>query len=1353
MDCPIAPLVDERIPRIPTPGPFPISFAQEGLWFWDQLSPQNPMYHVAQGLHILGPLRRDLLERSLGLIVARHDALRTNFVSKDGIPMQVISPSRALKLDFGDISGVPSHELREVANQLCSQEACRPFNLGTDLLIRAKLFRLREAEHLLVLTIHHIVFDLWSLGILNRELSEAYRAFMEGGYPQLPELPIQYADFAVWQRENTSGESLEALTSYWHGALAGPPESRHLTFDHSRPAHPTYARGRTAAFVPKDLAGSLIRLSLRHRTTQFMTFMAALQTLLHRYSGHGHISVGFPIALRSRPEVSNLIGYFVNTLVLKCDLSGDPTFAEVLGRVRGATLGAFLHQDMPFEKLVSSLSPERAATPTPLFQVMFSPKNARPPVLKLPGMEVAEFEPDTGAAKFDLTVWLEAKQNLELEIALEYDREVFDAGTIERMLGHYLNLLKAVAEDPDRPISRLPLLTPREREQILVDWNKTTRPFPQSTVNELFERQADSTPDAVALISGDQKLSYADLNRRANLLARRLREMGVQAEVKVGIFMDRSFEQVIGLLAILKAGGAYVPLDVESPPDRMTFMIQDADLRVLLTHTNLLHRLPATWVNTLCVDAFDFTPEQSSQNPAGGTTPDNLAYVIYTSGSTGEPKGVEIPHRGIARLLFAQDFMQFDADEVVLPTAPIVFDLSTLEIWGPLLHGGRCVLLPGKVATASDIGEAIKRHKVTTLWLTSTLFNAMIDDAPEILAPLRRLIVGGEALSVSHICRAQQLLPNVELINGYGPTEATTFAATYRIPKDTQPDAGSIPIGKPIANTQVFILDQHLEPVPIGVPGELYLGGPGLARGYLNQPGITASKFIPNPYGESQGERIYQTGDRARWLADGNIEFLGRNDNQVKIRGFRVELGEIERVLAWHPEIKSAVAVLTEHPDVGKQIVAYAVSRNGHPPSHHELHAYLIGKLPSYMVPSDYIFLEALPVTSSGKVQRRALPAPQPAATHAARQIVSPRNRVEDELVRIWEALLGKSPISIRDNFYDLGGHSLLAVRSVAAIERTFGKKLPLSTLINAPTIEQLAAILEDHRPAQSSSVVAIQSDGTKPPIFCVHGGGGEVLRFLPLARALGPDQPFYGLRFPEFDGNLSQITVDVLAQKYVEEIYRVQPEGPFYLSGSSFGGLVALEMARQLKQQGREVALLVLFDTANPAFYQTLSFTESLKYRMERQAGKLRFLWGNLWRAAPGDKLRVLGLTISSLRRRFSYSIWDATYRYFFWRQRPVPVRLRDNLKLFSALAKAHRPQPYEGLITLFKAVEQSAEFGPDPSLGWACVARQGVDVHEVPGDHMTILDEPRVATLASRLRACIDFAQMASSKPRPGQ
>jgi aspartate racemase len=1307
----------------------------------DQLEPQSPIYNVAEGLKLRGDLDQTSLEMSINWIIGRHEVLRTNFIVKSGTPVQVVASQRYLKIEFTDLSGVMEQTQADLAQRLSDREARRPFDLSRDVLIRALLLRLGPAEHILVLTIHHIVIDLWSLGIFYRELSEAYRACSEGRSLQREDLPLQYPDFAIWDRSRLHGESLESLNSYWKSALSGSMETHHLMLDRPRPPRQTYRGARETAIVASDVASSLLRLSQRRAMTEFVIMIASFETLLYRYSEHEDISVGFPIAHRTRPEVSNLIGFFVNTLVLKCNFAGNPSFAKVLRRVREASLGAYLHQDLPFEKLVSLMDTDRSAKQTSLFQVMFSFNNISQPKLHWPGLDVTKFDLDTGTAKFDLTVIIQPTP--DLKVTLEYNQDLFNVATVKRILGHYLTLLAGVAANPDLPISNLPVLSPPERFQLLEACNDTQRPFPQSSVHELFERQVDLNPNAVAVVFEDQRLTYAELNGQANALARGLREMGVKLEVKVGICVQRSLDLIIGLLAILKTGGAYVPIDPDYPQERTAFIIRDADIHVLLTQTALLHRMPTSRVQTICMDTFPYTRMNPLENEGSAARPDTLAYIIYTSGSTGKPKGVEILHQGIGRLLFAQDYIKLDSSEVILHQSSLSFDLSTFEIWAPLLHGGTCVLFPGSIPIARELGETIRKHHVTTIWLTSTLFNALIDDAPEAFAPLRHILVGGEALSVPHICRANKFLPEVELINGYGPTEATTFATTYLIPKQTDPSAASIPIGRPISNTQVYILDQYLQPVPIGVAGELYIGGPGLARGYVKQPELTAAKFIPNPFSSVTGDRLYKSGDRVRWLPSGEIEFLGRLDGQIKIRGFRVELGEIEAALARHPDVKCAAAAVHENPLRGKQIVAYAVLRNGTKPAAGDLQNFLRDMLPEFMVPADYVFLQSLPTSTSGKVNRLALPAPEERNSQAGNEFLGPRDRVETDLARIWEGLLGRKPISIRTNFYDLGGNSLLMVRVVAAIERAMGIRLPLSVLISSPTIEQLAASLKNERSSYASSLVAIQPKGTKPSLFCVHGGGGDVQRFVELARELGPDQPFYGLRSPEFNGRHPPITVQYLAGKYIQEVRRLQPQGPFYLAGASFGGLVAYEMANQLREQNEDVAMVALFDTGNPAFSQSLPLLESLKDSWVRFGVKVKERWMQLVRAKPGERPQILLQNLESIKGRIGYLTWRVGCRYFYWRQRPLPVRLQDTLKMFTAVSLLYRPGPYPGRITLFKAKEEGEAYGPDPKMGWGELAQDGVEVFEVPGDHMSILDQPRVAELADRLRSCLSATQ----------
>jgi len=851
--------VGQKIPRRGGADPGPLSFAQERLWFLDQLEPQSPVYHIVEAVQWKGPLDRNPLHKALEALVARHESLRTVFRSVEGVPRQVVTPARAVPFEVIDLpdQGWGEEELQ----RRLRERSRRPFDLSRDLMLRVTLLQVGEDEYRLLLVVHHIASDGWSMGVLLRELGILYEAFRTGQPPSLPELPIQYRDFAQWQREWLQGEALEKQLAYWRERLAGAPAMLQLWTDHPRPSQPSRAGARETVVLEEGLTASLAALSKREGATLFMTLLAGFQALLHRYTGQTDLAVGSPIANRNQAETEGLIGFFVNTLVLRTDLSGDPSFREVLRRVRERALEAYEHQDLPFQKLVAALEPERSLSYSPLFQVMFVLQNAPAEGLRLEGVSARQLPVDTGTAKLDLTVSLEEVEG-RIQGWVEYSTDLFEAVTIRRMIGHYETLLAAAALDPEKRVSALPMLTQPERRQILVEWNDTQREYPQKCVHELFEEQARRTPSAVAVTFEDQSLTYRDLDRKSNQLAHQLRKLGVERETRVALCVTRSPHMVVGLLGILKAGGAYVPLDANYPDQRLAFMLEDSGAEVLLTQGSLKDALPVTKSQVFLLDE-SLEPAASGTLPApvGGVTADNLAYIMYTSGSTGTPKGVAVIHRGIVRLLFGTDFARLGAAEVFLQLAPLSFDASTFEIWGALLHGGRCVLFPESTPTAESLGRVMKKQGVSTLWLTASLFNAVMDESPQALSHVQQLLVGGEALSVPHVRRALELLPGTRLVNGYGPTEGTTFTCCNPIPRKAITAGASIPIGRPIANTRVYILNSHLQPVPIGVAGELHIGGDGLARAYLNQSELTASKFIPDPFGDEPGSRLYRTGD------------------------------------------------------------------------------------------------------------------------------------------------------------------------------------------------------------------------------------------------------------------------------------------------------------------------------------------------------------------------------------------------------------------------------------------------------------------------------------------------------------
>jgi len=908
------------IPRRQSNEILPLSFAQQRLWFLDQFAPGSSFYNVDNALRLRFPVNVQALEQSYNETVRRHEALRTTFRAVDGKPVQVIAESLHLPMTVRDLRHLPTTERESEALRIATDEARRPFDLARGPLVRTTLIQMDTADYLLLLTMHHIVSDGWSMDVFAKEIQDLYSAFCLGKPSPLPELPIQYADFAVWQRGWLEGEVFERQLAYWRKQLADLPALQ-LPTDRPRPAVMSYRGARHPIVIPDALCEKLKALSQREGATLFMTLLAAFQTLLHRYTGQDDIVIGSPIANRNRAEMEGLIGFFVNTLVLRTDMSGDPSVREVLARVRQTALDAYAHQDLPFEKLVEDLHPQRDLSRNPLFQVCFQLFNVKASSENL----VQPLTVEAGVAKFDLRFDLLLGPR-RLSGFFEYSTDVFEEPTIARMAGHFLTLLEAIATDPEQRISQLPMLAAAERRQLLLEWNESRSEYPRDKcIHELFEAQVERSPDAVAVVFDNEHLTYRDLNLRANGLARYLRSRGVDADVPVFIFLERSLDMIVALLGILKAGGAYVPLEPEYPKERLAFILEDAGAPLLLTHSVLRSRLPEHSADVVCLD-LERLADTDAENSPSGANANSLAYVMYTSGSTGKPKGVSVVHRGVVRLVCETNYIDPSDDDVFFQFAPLSFDASTFEIWAPLLNGARLVVCSPGRPSLDELGQALQRYGVTTLWLTSSLFHEMVQRHPSSLQNVRQLLAGGDVLSVSHVKTALRALPGCRLINGYGPTENTTFTCTYEVKDATQLER-SVPIGRPIAQTVVYILDRHRNPVPVGVPGELYIGGDGLARGYLNQIELTAEKFIANPLVDDPTARLYRTGDVARYRRDGNIEFLGRVDRQVKVRGFRIELDEVESALRRHPLVLDATVLAREDTCGDKRLAAYVVPR------------------------------------------------------------------------------------------------------------------------------------------------------------------------------------------------------------------------------------------------------------------------------------------------------------------------------------------------------------------------------------------------------------------------------------------
>jgi amino acid adenylation domain-containing protein len=1061
--------------------PLPLSFSQERLWFLDRLAPGSPAYNLALALRIRGPLDRGALDRAFTALAARHEALRTSFVEdaedaeRAGTPVQEITDACVWELPVVDLApGGPEAEIRRLA----AADALRPFDLAKAPLLRAALLHVSDEEHVLLLAIHHIVSDAWSLGVLVRDLTALYAG------EELPPLAVQPADHAVWQRAWLAGAELERQLAFWRGHLAGAPAALDLPADRPRPPVQSLRGGRVPVALSAERSAALAALARGAGGTPYMILLAAWNALLSRISGQLDLVAGTAAANRDRPELEPLIGFFVNTLALRADLSGDPPFRGLVERARQTVLAAFAHRDLPFEKLVEELHPVRDRSRQPLFQVMITFQNVPPSAVAVPGLSLAALEIENETAKFDLTLTLSEERGA-IRGSLEYASDLFDRATAARIAAWFETLLAGAMAAPETRLSDLPLLAPADLRQLLAAGDRTGVAFPrEATLHGLFAEQAARAPEAVALVRGEESATYRELAARAERLARHLLALGIGIEERIGLCAGRSTAMIAATLGILAAGGAYLPLDPSYPPKRLGWMLADAGVKVLLAERRLLAEVPAELaregLRVLWLEDLERTEEPPAV-PLPEVPAAALAYVMYTSGSTGRPKGVAVTHRNVVRLVrgvSSEGFADMGPGETWLQFAPLSFDVATLEIWAPLANGGRLVLFPGERASLDGLAEEIERSGVTSLWLTSGLFHQMADHRLDGLRPLRQLLAGGDVVSPEHARRVLQELPGIALINGYGPTEGTTFSCCYRMTggmtggmTDPRQAGASVPIGPPIANARAYVLDGALQPVPFGVAGELCIGGVGVARGYLGRPELTAERFVPDPFAAASrfrpGERLYRSGDRVRWVVRGGehvLEFLGRVEadaGQVKIRGFRVETGEIEAALTAHPAVRQAAVLVRDVPERGRELAACVVRAESVEVTAAELQRHLRTRLPEPMVPAAWVFLDALPLTANGKVDRRALAgaAGGAGAVREQPEYLAPRTPLERQLVEACAEVLGLEPekIGVLDNFFDLGGHSLLATRLIADLRLRRAVEVPLQLLFDAAHLADLA--------------------------------------------------------------------------------------------------------------------------------------------------------------------------------------------------------------------------------------------------------------------------------------------------------
>ncbi len=1278
---------EDGIPLVPDRATQPLSFAQQRLWFIDQLDPGSSMYNVSLAYRLTGVLDVKALESSINELVRRHEALRTTFRKMDEEPVQVIAPFVATPLHVLDLSGLTGLEAEQQANR----EAQTPFDLAAGPLIRTRLMRLGAAEHVLVFVVHHIVFDGWSAGLLLREISALYAACVQGLPSPLPELPIQYADYAAWQRQWLQGEVLDRQLRYWTQQLAGAPQME-LPTDRPRPVAQSHRGAREEFVLTESLRRKLGLLGRQEGATLFMTLLAAFQVLLHRYTGQEDVVIGAPIAGRNRNEVAGLIGFFVNTLVLRGDLSGDPGFRELLGRIRDTARDAYSHQDLPFEKLVSKLAPQRHLSHHPLFQVMFVLQNQPGDGLTLEGSSATQIHLESRTAKFDLLLSL-AEVSEGMRGSIEYSTDLFESSTIARMVVHFQTLLEGIVANPQARLSELPLLTAAERRQLLVEWNDTARDYPRDLcVHQLFEAQVDRAPGAVALAHEGLQLSYADLNARANRLAHELIAQGVTADAPVAIALERSFAMIVALLATLKAGGAYVPLDPDYPGERLAFMLEDSGARILVTQESLRQRLSQTVEYACCLEADGtFATHQPESNVGRRVAPEHLAYIIYTSGSTGKPKGVAMPHAPLCNLIAWQLQNAAEVHANTLQYATLSFDVSFQEIFATLAAGG-CLFLIENDARRDGLAllrliQALKIERLFLPYVALANLSEMAVQSGFIPETLRCVFTAGEQLRITPAISDLFGKTGASLHNHYGPTE-THVVTSFDLCRDVTQWPALPPIGRPIANTRLYVLDRQRQPVPIGVPGELYIGGIGVARGYLNRPELTAERFIADPFSGEPESRLYRTGDLVRYLADGNLEFLGRLDDQIKVRGFRIEPGEIEATLMQHPAVLNAVAQARDAGSGGRILVAFIVTQQDASLTLQELRDFLAQRLPAHLVPGRIFLVNRFPVNANGKVDRAALMnAPLPnQATQAVRQPAY--NALQATLLQIWSGLLEIPEIGINENFFELGGDSYAVVTMLYRVEKLTQWSVPLATVYNNPTVESLAQAMLEHKGEYNRSpLVEIQAGTSGPPFFFMHGdfdGGGFYC--YQLARFMGPSQTFYAIQPHGLPGRPVPTTIGDMAAEYLALIRTAMPEGPYFLGGHCNGALVAFEIAQRLLQEGSKVGLLVMMDPS-PLLGNVASDPGPGKSITSADLDKL----------SPGDRHDTV-------------------------------------LRRYIDVCKNYAPKFYPGKLTLFLAQDNLAS--PDPTLGWRNMSQAG-DVHVVPGNHVSMLSVHAPA-IARKLVEC---------------
>jgi amino acid adenylation domain-containing protein len=1337
---------ESATPPLEEPIILPTSFAQQRVWFIDQLSPGMSTFNIPMAVRFIGPLNIAALEQALNEIVSRHESLRTTFALIDDQPTQVIRLDLTLPLPVIELSHLLESERESEARRLVRQAARQPFDLTQGPLAQVKLFRLASEEHVLLVTMHHIISDGWSMDIFWRELRTLYGVFSQGHPSPLPELPIQYADFAVWQREQLQGRVMGQQLAYWRQQLAGALPVLELPTDYPRPLIQTFRGGRQTLVLSKTLTEALKALSRRERATLFMTLLAGFKLLLYRLTRQEDIIVGSPIAGRNRAELENLIGYFLNMLALRTQLSGQTSFRELLEQVRQTALKAYANQDIPFEQLLAELQPERDLSRTPLFQVLFNMLNLDSKPVALPGLTAKSFafSESESESKFDITLYVRDRGD-SLTLSMVYNRDLFAEARMAEMLAQYEYLLAQIVANPEEKLDCFSLVTDKAKT-ILPNPTRLLNTEWAGAVQTHFSEQARQYPAAIALIDRQGHWSYQELEATSNQLAHYLRAQHLNSQDVVAIYGHRNAALVWAILGVLKAGAAFLILDPAYPAQRLIDYVRLARPQgwLQLEAAGAPPAALAKFVTTLgCraqlqlpqspAKAGELLASYSVDHPGVVVGADDLAYLSFTSGSTGQPKGILGTHRPLSHFMqwHSQTFGLNSSDRFSLLSG-LAHDPLLRDIFTPLWLGAMlCIPDAEDIGLPGQLAAWMRQQGITVTHLTPPMAQLLTEttaiaqnDLPVHLPALRYAFFGGDLLTKQHFSSLRRLAPEATCINFYGATE-TPQAMGYTIvanpvePFQEDGSAGSkatIPIGSGIQDVQLLVLTPTQQLAGLGELGEIYIRTPYLSKGYLNDEPLTQERFIINPFTQTNSDRLYKSGDLGRYLPDGQVEFLGRSDHQVKIRGFRIELKEIEAALDQHPAIQAAVVQVREDTPGEKRLAAYVVAHQPAESAVQEWRHYLKERLPDVMIPASFTILATLPLTPNGKIDYQALPAPDGSRQVSETRMAPPRDDLETQLVQIWQEVLGVQPIGIRDSFFELGGHSLLAVRLMSQIERVIGVRLHLATLFQGPTIEQQAKIVQD-KDGEISLLIPIQPNGSKHPFFCVPGGGDNAFIFTDLAHHLGPDQPFYAFRFSRRKAEQTgDDWIKDMAAQYIQEMKTLQPEGPYLLGGYCFGGPIAFEMAQQLQAQGQPVGLVAIFESYRPGSTHLPGFLPRLRHHLKR-----------FWQLNP--------------KRKWAYILTRVKARFL-----KLSRKLNPNFgrSMSQALGQTtYAPQRYPGRLILFQAAERNPELYYDPYMGWGRLASGGIDVYAIPGTHIDAYKEPNVQTWAEQMKQCLDQAQ----------